>query len=282
MSNENKLWVSGATRPVMEGNVQYHIRCGEGDIEKYCLLPGDPARCNAIADTWDKSRLVADYREHRTFSGEIGGVKISCCSTGAGSGSTSSAIEEVVALGADTLIRVGSCGAIQDFIDCGDVIIHSGAVRQDGTSDLYVEKAYPAAADYMVTAARVEAAERLGFPYHVGYSCSTGSWYCGQGRPGFKGYTQSFIQTRVDDLRRARILNFEMETSCLFTLCGLYGLRGGSVCTAFANRNKDQFAYGGIERSIQVANLAVQILHKWDQKMQEAGKKYWYPGLLNE
>ena len=98
MSNENKLWQSEATRPVMEGNVQYHIRCGEGDIEKYCLLPGDPARCNMIAETWDSSRFVADYREHRTFSGEIGGAKISCCSTGAGSGSTSSAIEEVAAL----------------------------------------------------------------------------------------------------------------------------------------------------------------------------------------
>ena len=88
------------------------------------------------------------------------------------------------------------------------------------------------------------------------------------------------IETKVEDLRRARVLNFEMETSCLFTLCGLYGLRGGSVCTAFANRNKDKFAYGGIERSIQVANLAVQILHDWDQKMEAAGKKYWYPGLL--
>lgn len=279
MANENKLWRSEATRPVMEGNVQYHIRCGEGDVEKYCLLPGDPNRCNVIADTWDSTRLVADYREHRTFSGEIGGVKLTTCSTGAGSGSTSSAIEEVAELGADTLIRVGSCGAIQEFIDCGDVIIHSGAVRHDGTSNLYVDPAYPAAADYMVTAALVEAAERLGYPYHVGYSCSTGSWYCGQGRPGYKGYTQSFIQNKVEDLRRARVLNFEMETSCLFTLAGLYGLRAGSVCTAFANRKKDEMAYGGMERSIHVANLAVQILHEWDQKMAESGKTYWYPSL---
>lgn len=280
MANENKLWKSEATRPVMEGNVQYHIRCGAGDIEKYCLLPGDPNRCNVIADTWDSARLVADYREHRTFSGEIGGVKITTCSTGAGSGSASSAIEEVAELGADTLIRVGSCGAIQEYINCGDVIIHSGAVRHDGTSNLYVDPAYPAAADYMVTAALVEAAERLGYPYHVGYSCSTGSWYCGQGRPGFKGYTQSFIENKVEDLRRARVMNFEMETSCLFTLAGLYGLRAGSVCTAFANRKKDEMAYGGMERSIHVANLAVQILCEWDRKMEESGKKYWYPSLV--
>ena len=131
----------------------------------------------------------------------------------------------------------------------------------------------------MVTAALVEAAERLGYPYHVGYSCSTGSWYCGQGRPGYKGYTQSFIQNKVEDLRRARVMNFEMETSCLFTLAGLYGLRAGSVCTAFANRKKNEMAYGGMERSIHVANLAVQILHEWDKKMEENGKAYWYPSL---
>jgi uridine phosphorylase len=276
---ENKLWKSEATKPVMEGGLQYHIRCGEGDIERYCLLPGDPERVDLIASMWDESRFVANYREHRTFSGKIGDVSVSCCSTGAGGGSTSSAVEEVIALGADTLIRVGSCGAIQEDIDCGDVIIHTGGVRHDGTSNLYVDPAYPAAGHYMVTAALIEAVEQLGFPYHVGVSCSTGSWYCGQGRPGYKGYTQTFFENKVEDLRKAGVLNFEMETAALFTMCGIYGMRGGSVCTAFANRKKDQFAYGGIERSVQVANLAVKILGEWDKKMEESGKKFWFPSL---
>jgi len=277
---QNKKWESEATKPVMEGELQYHIRCGKGDIAKYCLLPGDPERVDAIAAMWDESRFVANYREHRTFTGKIGGIEVSCCSTGAGSGSTTSAIEEVVALGADTLIRVGSCGAIQEYIDCGDIIIHTGAVRHDGASDQYVDIAYPAYADYMVTAALVEAAEQLGFPYHVGVSCSTASWYCGQGRPGFNNYTQSFFEHKVDDLRRAGVLNFEMEASALFTLAGIYGLRAGSVCTAFANRKKNEFKYGGIERSIQVANLAVQILGQWDKVMAEKGKKHWFPSLI--
>lgn len=276
---DNKKWQSEATRPVMEGELQYHIRCGKGDIAKYCLLPGDPERVDAIAEMWDESRFVANYREHRTFTGKVGGVDVSCCSTGAGSGSASSAIEEVVTLGADTLIRVGSCGAIQEYINCGDVIIHSGGVRHDGTSNLYVDPAYPAFADYTVTAALVEAAEQLDFPYHVGVTCSTGSWYCGQGRPGFNNYTQSFFENKVEDLRKAGVVSFEMEAAALFTISGIYGLRAGSVCTAFANRKKDEFVYGGMERSIQVANLAVQILAGWDKTMAEKGKKHWYPSL---
>lgn len=277
--SENKQWQSEATKPKMEGELQYHIRCKQGDIAKYCLLPGDPERVDAIAEMWDEGHFVANYREHRTFTGKVGGVDISCCSTGAGSGSTSSAIEEVAALGADTLIRVGSCGAIQEFIDCGDVIIHSGAVRHDGASDLYVDPAYPAFANYMVTTALVEAAELLELPYHIGVSCSTSSWYCGQGRPGFNNYTQTFFENKVEDLRRAGVMTFEMEASTLFTLCGLYGLRAGSVCTAFANRKKNEFVYGGMERSIQVANLAVEILGKWDRIVLEKGKKHWYPSL---
>lgn len=280
--NENKVWHSSANTPSMEGNVQYHIRCKDGDIEKYCLLPGDPARVPLIAEEWDESRPVANYREHMTYSGQIGGVKLSCCSTGAGGGSLSSALEELIRLGADTLIRVGTCGAIQPEIECGDVIIHSGAVRHDGTSNLYVDQSYPAFADYMVTTALIEAAEQLNMPYHVGVSCSTGSWYCGQGRPGYNGYSQSFIDNKLEDLQKAGVMNFEMETSALFTICGLYRLRAGSVCTAVANRHHNHFQYGGIERSIQVANLAVQILGDWDARLAMAGKRYWYPSLLKD
>lgn len=277
--NENKIWQSNANEPVMEENAQYHIRCKQGDVERYCLLPGDPERVPLIAAEWDESRFVANYREHRTHSGVLGGVKLTACSTGAGGGSLSSAVEELVRLGCDTMIRVGTCGALQEDIACGDVIIHTGAVRHDGTSNLYVDPTYPAVADYMVTAALVEAAETLEIPYHVGISCSTGSWYCGQGRPGYKGYSQSFFENIVDDMARAGVMNFEMETAALYTIAGLYRIRAGSVCTAVANRKKDVFQYGGIERSIHVANYAVQLLAKWDARLKETGKKYWYPSL---
>jgi len=270
-------WKSNATKPVMDGGMQYHIRCKEGDIEKYCLLPGDPERVDLIAKEWTESRFVSNYREHRTFSGKIGEIGISACSTGAGGGSTSSAVEEVAALGADTLIRVGSCGAIQKHIKCGDVLISSAAVRHDGTSQFYVDQAYPAYANYEVTAALVQAAEQLGYTYYVGVSCSTASWYCGQGRPGFKGYTQSFFENKVQDLQAANVLNFEMEAATVFTMAGLYNLRAGAVCTVFANRVTDEFTYGGIDKSIKVADLAVEILYGWDQLKAKKGKAFWYP-----
>lgn len=273
-------WKSKATKPVMDEGMQYHIRCKQGDIAKYVLLPGDPERVDMIGGEWDESRKIANYREHRTFTGKINGVELSACSTGAGGGSTASAFEELAELGGDTFIRVGTTAAIQEEIDPGNLIISSGAVRHDGTSSFYIDDRFPAGADYEVTTALVEAAERLGYTYHVGISCSSASWYCGQGRPGFRGYEQTFFENKVKDLNRAGVLNFEMEAATIFTLAGLYRLRAGSVCTVVANRIRDEFTYGGIEKSIQVSNLAVQILAEWDALKKKNNKKWWYPSLI--
>jgi len=272
-------WTSAATRPEMDAGLQYHIRCKRGDVERYVLLPGDPERVDLIAADWDESRRIANYREHRTFSGKVGGIALTCCSTGAGGGSTSSALEELAVLGGEAFIRVGTTAALQPQIECGDIVISSGAMRHDGTSQYYVDPAYPAVAHYAVTAALVEAAERLGLRYHVGVSCSTASFYCGQGRPGFNGYEQVFFRNKVDDLRRAGVLNFEMEAATIFTMAGLYNLRAGAVCTVIANRITDRFVYGGIEHTVRTANMAVRILAEWDARLTRAGKRHWYPSL---
>ena len=272
-------WKSGAERPETEGGMQYHIRCGRGDVERYVLLPGDPERVDVIAKDWDEARFVANNREHRTWSGRTGGVPITACSTGMGGPSTSIALEELAALGADTFIRVGSCGAIQESIECGDLIICSGAVRRDGTSTDYAGIAYPAAASYEVTVALVEACERLGVPYHVGVSCTTASFYCGQARPGFGGYSQSSYSHMIDDLRAAGVMDFEMEAATILTIAGVYGLRAGAVFTVVANRAKDTFLCGGMDRSIRAANEAVRILAGWDAVKAARGKRFWFPGL---
>ncbi|MCR5347096.1 MAG: uridine phosphorylase [Fretibacterium sp.] len=273
-------WKSGAERPVMEDNLQYHIRCKKGDVNRYVLLPGDPERVDVIAKEWDEGHFVANNREHRTWSGALDGVPVTACSTGMGGPSTSIALEELAALGADTFIRVGSCGALQEEVNCGDLIICSGAMRQDGTSPEYVDISYPAASHYAVTAALVEACERLEVPYHVGVSCTTASFYCGQARPGLGGYAQSASGHKIEDLNRAGVMDFEMEAATILTLSGLYGLRAGAVFAVVAHRLKDSFEYTGIDNSVRAANEAVKILAAWDRARESKGRRYWYPGLL--
>ena len=274
------IWTSSASRPEQDG-LQYHIRCRPGDVARYVLLPGDPARVSLIASRWADGREIAAEREHVTFTGTLrDGGPISACSTGAGGPSTASALEELIAIGADTFVRVGTCGAIQRQIECGDVVIHTGAVRLDGTSPQYVRMEYPAAAHHLVVLALVQAAERLGVRYHLGVSASTAAFYTGQGRPGRAGYTQTFIDEILPDLQRAGVVTFEMEAATIFTMLGLYGLRGGSVCAVAANRVSDTFSKEGVETAIDVANQAVRTLQSWDADVAARGKPTWYPALL--
>jgi len=163
----------------------------------------------------------------------------------------------------------------------GDLIISIAAVRFDGASKQYVYTEYPAVASYEVVLALIEAAENLGIKYHVGISASTDSFYTGQGRPGFKGYMLSWMKNIIPDLQKANVLNFEMESSTIFTLANIYGARAGSICAAVANRVTDEFMMdAGVEDAIKVANEAVRILYRWDDEKKKAGKKYFYPSLL--
>jgi len=262
------------------GEEFYHVRVKPGEISEYILLPGDPDRVLKIARYWDEGKEISFHREFRVWTGKVNGKAISACSTGIGAPSTAIAVEELARAGGRTFIRVGSTGAIQKGIDIGDVIISKAAVRLEGTSRQYVVDGYPASADYEVMLALIQAAENLGLRYHVGITASTDSFYVGQGRKGFREYSWSFSEKILSDLQSMNVLNFEMETSAIFTLASIYGLRAGAVCAVFANRVEDRFGVAGEEDAIQKAIEAVKILSEWDGLKKSHGKKYFYPELV--
>ncbi|HIP89382.1 MAG TPA: uridine phosphorylase [Thermococcus paralvinellae] len=274
-----KMKFVSADRPQTREGYQYHIACKPGDVARYVLLPGDPERVPKISALWDEAREIAFHREYRTHTGKYKGVPISVTSTGIGGPSTAIAVEELAAIGADTFIRVGSTGAIQPGIEIGDLIIAKAAVRLEGTSKQYVRVEYPASADYEVILALIEAAETLGVRYHVGITASTDSFYVGQARPGLNGYFPSFAKHLIDDLKQARVTNFEMEAATLFTLANIYGLRAGCVCAVFANRITNEFGKAGEKEAALVASEAVKILAERDEEKERKGKKFWFPSL---
>jgi uridine phosphorylase len=244
---------------------QYHLEVGPGDVADSVLLPGNPERVEKITDGWDDHEVVGDHREYRTATGEYDSTPISVTSTGIGSPSAAIAVEELARVGVDTLIRVGSCGAIQPEAEVGDLIITTGAVRQEGTSAEYVREEYPAVADHAVVTALITAAERLGYDYHVGLTCSTDSFYAGQGRPGFEGFEARGSEEGLAELKEANVLNFEMEASAILTLANCYGLRAGAVCTVYANRETGEFRTVGERRAAKTASEAVSILEGMDE-----------------
>ena len=260
---------------------QYHIAVAPGEISRYVLLPGDPARTDLISSMWDERRLVAEHREFRTYTGTYRGVPISVTSTGIGAPSAVIAVEELLRIGADTFIRVGTMGAIRSEIEPGDLVIGTGAVRLEGASHEYVMPEYPAAASYEVVLALIEAAERLGLRYHVGVVASTDTFYLGQSRPGYRGYMTSRAAALLPDLKAAGVLGFEMEASAIFTVSSIYGARAGCVCAAIANRVTNEFRPGaGVEKAARLANEAVRVLSEMDNAKRRAGKRWFHPSLV--
>jgi uridine phosphorylase len=261
------------------GEMQYHVELTPGDVTDSVLLPGNPERLDKITPLWDDHEEVAHHREYRTATGHYEGAPISVTSTGIGSPSAAIAVEELARVGAETFIRVGSCGAIQPGMEVGDLVITSGAVRQEGTSDEYVREDYPAVADHEVVSALVAAAERLGHDYHVGLTMSADSFYAGQGREGFEGFEAAGTETLVEDLREANVLNIEMEASAICTLANVYGLRAGAVCSVFANRVTGEFLTEGESVAAETASLAVKLLARMDEVKAQAGVEQWHAGL---
>jgi uridine phosphorylase len=220
-----------------ESELQYHIRCRRGDLGGYCILPGDPGRVSLIAAYLDNAAEVAHNREYTTFTGTLLGEKVSICSTGIGGPSAAIAVEELAACGVHTFIRVGTCGGISTIVRPGDVIIASGAVRQDGTSREYAPIEFPAVPDFDVLFALKTAAEAERFNYHIGVVQSKDSFY-GQHSPE-RMATSSELLAKWEAWKRLGVLCSEMEAAAIFTVGATLGVRCGAVFHCVWNQERE-------------------------------------------
>ena len=243
-------------------NKQYHIQVGKDDICRYVILPGDPKRCAKIAKYIDDAKLVADNREYVTYTGYLDGVKVSVTSTGIGGPSASIALEELVQAGADTFIRIGTCGGMQLNVKSGDVVIASGAVRMEGTSKEYAPIEFPAVADIEVVNALMKAADELNVDSHVGVVQCKDSFY-GQHSPERMpvGYE---LLNKWEAWKRLGCLASEMESAALFVVGSALHVKVGSVFLVVANqeREKEGLSNPVVHDTDKAVRVAVEALRR--------------------
>lgn len=207
-------------------------------------------------------------------------TEILIASTGSGAPETEIVLMDMMQYaGIDTFLRIGTSGTQRSDINVGDVIIASGAVRDEGLTKEYISPTFPAVASYEIVLAMIEAAEALSINYHVGITRSTDSIYCGQGRY-VNGYLPAHQERTVEYWRNAGVLNVERETSAILTLPLLFGARGGAVNVVCNSSITQKVGVTqGIDDAIRVGLDGLALLAKWDKQKEKAGKKYWYPGL---
>ena len=248
-----------------QDGTQYHIGLKEGDAGKYVILPGDPKRCVKIAQYLDDAKLVADRREFVTYTGYLDGEKVSVTSTGIGGPSASIAMEELVKVGAEVFIRVGTCGGMSLDVQGGDVVIATGAIRMEGTSKEYAPIEFPAVADLDITNALVNAAKNLGYTYHTGIVQCKDSFY---GQHNAENMPVSYeLQNKWEAWKRLGCLASEMESAALFVVASYLKVKAGSVFLTVANQEREKQSLKNpvehdTERAIKTAIEAIKILKK--------------------
>ena len=276
--------------------IQYHVGLKPGDVGKYVLLPGDPKRCEKIAAYFDDPVLVADSREFVTYTGTLNGVKVSVTSTGIGGPSAAIAMEELVNVGAEVFIRIGTCGGIDREVCGGDVVIATGAVRMEGTSKEYAPIEYPAVADLDVTNALVAAAKEAvrdrrrdiltenaeaemtsgtekdskeRFSYHVGVVQCKDAFY-GQHQPELLPNSHELLN-KWDAWVAMGCKASEMESAALFIVAQYRRVKAGAILLAVANQERAKAGlpnaqYHDTDRAIRIAVEAVRKMIKEEYK----------------
>ena len=201
---------------------QPHLLVEPGELNEIALLPGDPGRVDRIADHCEESEVVAQNREYKLVNARYEGEELTICSTGIGSPSAAIAVEELAAVGVETFLRVGTTGALQSGIEIGDMIVATGAAKDEGTTDRYEDTAVPAVPEYNTLSALVEAAESRGEDVHVGPVATDDAFYA---------ETEAY----VDEWEAAGLLAVEMEAAAIFSLARRKGLAAGAICTVDGN-----------------------------------------------
>ena len=218
--------------------MQFHIHCKQGDVGRYVFLPGDPGRCEAIAKLFDNPVHVGMNREYNIYTGYLCGEKVSVCSTGIGGPSASIAMEELVAIGADTFIRVGTCGGIDLDVCPGDVVVATGAIRYEHTSMEYAPIEFPAVPDFSLTAALKAASEDLGFRTHTGVVQCKDAFY-GQHSPEKSPVSYELLQ-KWESWKRLGVKASEMESAALFVVASALHVRCGSCFHVIWNQEREK------------------------------------------
>jgi len=247
----------------------FHLALRPAQLEgaTLAIMPGDPARVPRIASHLDDPKPLASQREFTSYLGSIDTTPVVVCSTGIGGPSTSVAVEELAQLGVRTFLRVGTTGSIQPEVVAGTIIITQAAVRLDGASFHFAPAEYPAASDFWCTKALVAAAEELGVDHRVGITASSDTFYPGQERyDTVAGTVVRRFRGSLEEWRRLKVLNYEMEAATLFTMCAANGWRAGCVAGVIANRaleeipTDEEAIVATEERTIEVVVRAAATL----------------------
>jgi uridine phosphorylase len=252
---------------IMTNKHLYHIDFGREDLGSpsptIALLSGDPQRANFIAQTYlHDVRILSENRGLHSYLGYLpNGKPVLSATSGMGAPSLSIVVNELVQVGIQKIIRIGTCGSIQPHIPVGSIVISSAALCRQGAANDIAPVEYPAAADPFLTVALVNAAQELKIAHYLGITASVDTFYEGQERTNSANSNLiRKLEGITEEYRQLNILNYEMEAGTLFKMAGVYGFAAAAVCGVVAQRTVSENVIA-TSKDMAINNAIITAIH---------------------
>ncbi len=217
-----------------------HISVTRESIQNatFACITGDPYRIDEIANQKHfDAQIVERKREFTIALAHHQKKPFLFASHGIGGSSLEILVEELSQIGIRDILRVGTSGAIQPFVEQGEVVISQASVRLDSVSSFYAPIEYPAIAHYKWNSVLLESAIKKNIPHHIGITASTASFYPGQNRlDTTKQYIIPRWNNAMEQWKQLGVLNYEMESASLFVIASTLRMRAGCITSIVSDR----------------------------------------------
>lgn len=246
-------------------NLVYHLQATSDEIGEYVFLAGDPGRIPVIAEFFDDAHQVSSSRGFNIYSGFLEGAPVSAVSTGIGGPSTAIALEELIALGAHTFLRIGTCGSLQPHVKHGDAVISMAAIRDEGTTQQYVPIEYPAVANVELVSQLIAASQEAGITFHAGITHCKDSFF--SEIPEYTAHP-SLTELRWATWQRAQAVATEMEAAVLFILSSLRSCRAAALLSVVGSTMEGEpiTDTGGVQKVVEIGIEAMRRMIQHDKQ----------------
>ncbi|MEB3845132.1 MAG: nucleoside phosphorylase [Desulfurococcales archaeon] len=226
-----------------------HIRAGPGDVAENVIIAGDPGRVEALAGLLEDARLVNTNRGLIAYTGSLEGVRVTLATHGMGGPSTAIVVEELHALGARRIVRLGTSGSLRGEVAPGSIIVATHSLWIPGTCglSLYYDRVPPTPVSTpRLTLEIIEALREDGIDPHVGPVFCSDSFYAEKGPV-------------IDEAAKWGALAVEMETATLYALSSLRGFESSALLVV-SNSALDKSAYASPDTVGRLVRLGFQAI----------------------
>jgi uridine phosphorylase len=247
-----------------------YMKCTQETVSPYVIFSGDPWRVEVLKEYLDNPIHVAFSREYNTYTGFYKGVRITVSSTGIGAPSAAIAMEEMYECGMKVALRMGTVMSLKDNL-LGHYIVPTGSIRDESTSATYVDRGYPAVADFDLVKIVSDAVRSAGSHVDNGINATMDGYYSQMRESKLSKERQTDIEKVLYNLKKNNVSGIDMESSCMLVLGRLMNVKTASLTLVTVLENLKDMLRDGLreEKEKELCRIALESIYQYHNEVKK-------------